>query len=292
VVAVASGLAACTPPVDPPDPPDSPTGCNGVDALCTRSFDQVAYLTTHNAMSSSAYSFLGPNQTYSFTGQLDRGVRALMLDIHRNGESPLPAADLPSDAVLLCHEYCAIGHLSLVTGLAEIKAWLDDHPREVITLILENYVSASDLDTAMTDSGLAPRLFDHAVGTPWPTLGEMIAADRRVVVLTDSQGSQRPWLLPAFAEAWDTNWSAAATGDLTCGVNRGSFSNRLVILNNFLTNPIASTGLADAANSNPFLAQRIESCRADWGGRIPNFVTVDFFERGDAAGEVRALNES
>ncbi|MEZ5323321.1 MAG: hypothetical protein R2698_14845 [Microthrixaceae bacterium] len=290
VLAIATAACAPAPSWPPPDPPNSPTGCNGADVLCGRTYDSVAYVTTHNAMSSVADNFLGPNQTDSLTTQLDRGVRGFMLDVHRNDDSSIPTPDVPGGAVLLCHEYCGLGHLDLVAALTGMREWLDAHPREVVTLILENYVPASSLQAAMDASGLTPRLVDHTVGAPWPTLGEMVDADRRVVVMTDRGGGAYPWLLPVFSEAWDTNWSATTTSDLTCSVNRGSASNRLVILNNFLTNPIASTVLADQANADPFLSSRIAECRAEWGGRIPNFVTVDFYERGVVTAVVRALN--
>ena len=287
---VATTFAVACVPNGPPVPPSSPTGCNGSDLLCDRSYDDVAYVTTHNAMSSDAYGFAGPNQSISLTGQLDAGVRALMLDVHQNDDSSFPTPHAAADAVLLCHVYCGFGFIDLAAGLTEIRSWLDAHPREVITLILENYVGASSLETAMASAGLLPRLATHLGGTAWPTLRQLVESNRRVVVMTDSQGGQRPWLLPVFSETWDTNYSAATTSDLSCAVNRGSFGNQMIILNNFLTNPLSSPLLADQANTDPFLASRVVSCRAAWGGRLPNFVTVDFFERGVVTQTVRALN--
>jgi len=293
VVLVAS--AACTPttpttPTSSTTTTPSTTACNGADVLCGRAFDAVAHLTTHNAMSAEAYGFIAPNQTRSFTGQLDAGVRALMLDVHRNADSGLPSPNLGAEAIALCHGYCAFGAIPLTAGLTEIRAWLDAHPREVVTLILENYVSAAALETSFADAGLLPLLATHTTGAAWPTLGQMIDSGRRVVVLTDSQGGQRPWLLPVFSEAWDTDFSAATTADFTCDVLRGSFSNRLIILNHFLSDPLPSPLLADQANAASFLPGRVADCRAEWGGRLPNFVTVDFFERGVAAQVVADLN--
>src|SRR5687767_15168907 len=72
-------------PVGAPDgaPADAApqAACNGAAALCERRYDQVAYVTTHNAMSSQEDGFFGPNQFFGVARQLDDGVRGLMLDV-------------------------------------------------------------------------------------------------------------------------------------------------------------------------------------------------------------------
>jgi hypothetical protein len=59
------------------------TGCNGSQALCRRSYDQVRYVTTHNAMSNTADEWVGSNQNLDVPAQLRAGVHGLMLDTYR-----------------------------------------------------------------------------------------------------------------------------------------------------------------------------------------------------------------
>ena len=63
--------------------------CNGSNDLCNKRYDEIAYLTTHNAFNSAAEGFsVLPNQTQSVSAQLNAGVRGLMLDVYDdNGTS-------------------------------------------------------------------------------------------------------------------------------------------------------------------------------------------------------------
>ena len=61
---------------------DSFSQCNGSAELCNRKFNEIAYLTTHNAFNSSQDNFLFPNQNFNITSQLNNGVRALMIDVY------------------------------------------------------------------------------------------------------------------------------------------------------------------------------------------------------------------
>ena len=56
-----------------------------------------------------------------------------------------------------------------------------------------------------------------------------------------------------------------------------------------MTDPIARCPLADQVNYDPFLLDQAQTCMAE-RHHIPNFVTVDFYDRGDLFAAVRALN--
>jgi len=262
--------------------------CNGYAALCDRTFDAVSFPTTHNAMSNAAEGWAGPNQEYGITRQLNDGVRGLMLDTHYNvGELTSPTA--PTDVALLCHGYCKYGWERLSDGLAKIKTFLDSHPNDVVTIIFESYVTAADTKAAFDLSGASTYVATHTPGTAWPTLKQMIAANQRLVVLTDQNGGAYPWYLPVWSEAFDNPYAAKTPADLSCDLNRGNGNNRLFILNNFLTDPVARRTLADQVNFNPsFLAQAQECQTAR--SHLPNFVTVDFYNRGDLLSVVKTLN--
>ena len=249
-------------------------------ALLDRPFDQAAWATTHNSMSAASDGWLVPSQEHGELRQLHDGVRGLMLDVHeQDGQA------------WLCHGYCSLGSQPLVEGLAELRVYLGTDPDAVITLILENYVSAELLEQAFAASGLLELCSTHPAGEPWPTVAEMIAAGERVVVLADDEGGERPWLLPTWDHAWETSWNADVPEDLGCEPNRGDPNNALFILNNFLTDPVSLPELAAQVNGQTFLEERAQSCWAQ-SGRIPNFVAVDFYATGDVLEVVRSLNAS
>jgi hypothetical protein len=253
--------------------------CNGAASLCDRRYDQVAYTTTHNAFSVDAEGFGAPNQSRSMRRQLDDGVRAMMLDVYSN-----------LGRTFLCHGTCALGRRLLADGLCEITKFLDENPNEVVSIIFESYVPAADVERAFIESELIERVRPQQAGAPWPTLRAMIEADQRVVVFTDRDGGARPWYLNVWAHAWETPFSARTPMDLdTCAMNRGDRANPLFIFNHFLTNPLASRELAQTVNFNPLLIDRARRCQRETSA-MPNFVTVDYYDIGDALSATRTLN--
>ena len=48
--------------------------CNGAIDLCSKQYNKVSYLTTHNAFNSDEDGLLFPNQTYNIESQLNDGV--------------------------------------------------------------------------------------------------------------------------------------------------------------------------------------------------------------------------
>lgn len=270
------------------------SGCNGEQSLCNRSYDQVRYVTTHNAMSNSTDGWGGPNQNLDVPAQLQAGVRGLMLDTYRAGSKnqfdQIQVPDADPDASFLCHAVCALGKQPLAEGLEEIRAFLDDNPGEVITFILESYLSHELTAEAFAEAGITPYTYVHT-GDAWPTLGQMIDAGTRLVVLQDKAADPDfPWLMNVWEHAFETHYSAATPQDFSCAVNRGTSSNDLFIFNHFLTGVFGAPELAEKVNYNPLLLDRINECEALHAAPA-NFVTVDFVDIGDAVSAVQALND-
>lgn len=268
-------------------------GCNNFHALCDRSYAQVRYATTHNAMSNAANGWIGPNQALDVPAQLAAGVRGLMLDTYRAGytnflgQVQIPEAD--PDSTWLCHSVCALGKQPLAEGLGEIREFLDNNPGEVITLILESYLSHALEAEAFNAAGLTQYAYTHPGGA-WPTLGEMIDSGKRLVVLKNrSANPLYPWQMNVWSHAFDNPFSAAAPTDLSCSGNRGSAGNTLFIMNHFLTQVFGSAELAEQVNFNPLLRNQIELCES-FHGTTANFITVDFVSIGDAIQNVNTLN--
>jgi len=277
-VADTSGPADAAPDVAQDVPPADPEACNLHRALCDRAYNDVAYATTHNAFSNEEDGWIAPNQRVPMPRQLAQGVRGLMLDFHYD-----------EGVAHLCHGTCLAGKKPLVDGLAEITTFLNAHPREVVTLILEVYVEPEDVRAAFEASGLLEMVYvrDPAVG--WPTLRTMIEANTRVVVFTDDAGGTFPW----YHDVWDynveTHFSVAAPEDFTCLPNRGRRGADLLILNHFISDPFPRPRYAEVVNLNPFLIGRARTC-AEELDHLPNFVTVDFQTIGDVLEAVGLLN--
>lgn len=252
--------------------------CNGHPSLCSRRFNEVVYVTTHNAMANQAQGFAFPNQLMSLTTQMVDGVRGMMIDTH-----------YWKGTVTLCHSECIAGNRPLLDGLVEIREFLAGNPREVMTLIFESYVSEADTRDVFEEAGLLDTLHAQVAGEPWPTLQEMIVSGRRLVVFTGKSQGKVPWHHDTWDHCWETHWSVKDVSEFDCDPNRGSPDNPLFILNHFVTNPVALQSLASQANTNPGFSELAFQCW-DESGSIPNFVTVDFYSIGDVFDVVDSLN--
>jgi hypothetical protein len=280
LTAVAIAADPTSPAISNPVASSAPqaNACNGSPLLCNRRYDQVAYATTHNCMSSTEDHFLLPNQHYNVTRQLNDGIRAFMPDLHYvNGR------------VYLAHGTALMGCRPLCDTLAEFKTFMDAHPREVITLIFESYVHAADVEQEFRQAGLLDYLHTQTKGQPWPTLAEMVSSGRRMVIFTDHDAGRPAWYHNVWDFCWETPFAAKLPSDLDSRKGRGSQQNSLFILNHFLTNPVALPALAESVNHNPFFLDRVQKCQRDTG-RFPNFITVDFYDIGDVLEVVDTLN--
>ncbi len=264
-----------------PDASQPDPECNGHAELCERGFDQVAYPMTHNAMSNDEAGWILPNQNFGITRQLNDGIRGLMLDTYdEEGE------------LLLCHTTCLAGSQPLVEGLQEITAFLEANRSEVASIIFENYIAHAQTASAFENSGLIDFVYAHEVGEPWPTLGELIEANTRLVVFQEKmpQEAEFPWLMNIWDHAWETPFAFSAPEGFVCTPNRGDTANPLFLLNHFLTATLGGKPeLAEMVNYNPLFVDRARQCEEE-GNTLPNFVAVDFYDIGDLFAVVDALN--
>lgn len=231
-------------------------------------------------MSNADEWFFNPNQGHTITRQLEEGVRALMLDTHVFLGRPY-----------LCHVSCLLGGKPLEAGLREIRDFLASHPGEVITILFESHVPAYQTASAFERTGLIDSVHTQRRGAPWPTLREMIASGRRLVVFTETGGGEPAWLHPLWDFAVETPYRFASPAEFSCRPNRGGQGQRLFVLNHFVTTRFgaASADTASLVNRREVLLSRARRCMAE-RGRLPNFVAVDHYERGDLFRVVREIN--
>jgi len=273
---------------------DSVEPCNGHAALCFRRVDRVAFAGTHNAMASQEAGFIAPNHKYGLKRQLDDGVRAMLLDTHAFFDPT--KADVKT---WLCHGNCLLGRTPLRDGLKVLDDFLAAHPREVLVLIFQDGIKPAELATAMTESGLADRIYKGVPAKGWPTLGELIAKDERVIVTAEHSGPPPAWHHRFWDLGWDTPYSfksmaalqAAGGKNDSCRRNRGTTAGSLFLLNHWLSTSLGlpDTKPAATTNSKAVLGKRAQRCRDHWQ-HVPNVVAGDYHHAGDLIAVVDALN--
>lgn len=164
------------------NPFDDDSPCNGFAALCPRQYSDVAIAMTrcsHAVQSETSVAF---TQTKDITTQLQAGVRGLWLEVHPSGDSP------PSQ-LRLCFVDCAVNDGgTLQAALTDIEAFLDENPREVITVVVRNPrdTPASAIEKEFQNSGISRYAYRKNAIAAWPTMEYLIEQDQRLVILLDS----------------------------------------------------------------------------------------------------------
>jgi len=311
--------------------------CNGSPLLCGKTLDQVVLPGTHNSMSNEEYGWGIPNQHYSIPTQLSMGIRAFLIDTHYgkpqgtagqvvNWDDSTDGDPSANGAGLyLCHEFCQIGASELTSELTKVADFLADHPREVLVFVNEDYISPADFAKAVTDSGLLDYVYTGSTDR-YPTLGQMIADDQRVVMLAEGHyGNASDYQVPWYHRAYDgpmqetpynflndedgtaltpgqgmDQLTGPDTVDSTCRANRGGSTGALFLMNHWVNGFIDSTlagggnvipdpAVAQVLNQPDVLVDRARACERV-RGELPNIVAVDDFGDGDLIAAVNQLN--
>lgn len=289
--------------------------CNGHAELCDRRFDQVAFAGSHNAMAAADRQYLSAMQDLTITEQLRQGVRALLMDAHywekpddtnaflaslppetANGLRPLLAGANPvRPGAWWCHVLCRMGAEPLTQGFEEVADFVRTHPDEVVPIVVEDYVSRADIAKGVRDSGLEKYVFtpeDDPTFT-WPTLGEMIDDDTRVVIFSEKNKelTKPDWYRNFYRYAMETPFDHKAPTQkaMSCRPNRGGKGKSLFLMNHWITRDTGSRADAGIVNQKRFILERARRCE-ETRGHMVNIVAVDFTTIGDVFGAVDALN--
>jgi hypothetical protein len=191
----------------------------------------------------------------------------------------------------LCHAMCELGSTLWLDSLRGIRDWLDDHPREVVTLFVQDEVTPGDTARVFEDAGLLPYVYSPTQNGAWPTLGQMIDAGTRLVVLMENRdgGDRVPWLIPGFDVVQDTPYLFESAADFSCAPNRGPADAPLFLVNHWIDEMGNVPRNAALVNARDVLLPRVEECEEE-RGQLPNFVAVDYYNRGDLLPVVDELN--
>lgn len=253
----------------PPDP------CNGESFLCYKHYNEVMYPATNQSYNYEfgVREFSLPVQEFPVNRQLRDGIRAISLDVNDSGGE------------LVCFSVLAFfGSESFESILGEVKEFMDENPREVVTIFLNTGVSGSRISEAFTNAGLGGMMHSQNAGEDWPTLIEMIDAGTRIVVFTNGNvdAGDPSWYHDQDDFVYSTQDVVTGTGDLSCGISDGDPSNSLFRLNHYVTQLTVQQNRDAAQQVNAFnnLYNRVDDCW-DQNNKMPNFVVVNWYTYGD-----------
>jgi hypothetical protein len=313
-------------PAAPPEVSGVVTECNGSALLCNRRLNQVVFAGAHNAMSNAEVpGWLFPHQNRAIPGQLEDGIRALLIDVHyglpageyvltdfdREGSSKdkiqgalgpeATAAALRirerflgqvsgSSGIYFCHGFCELGAYPVGPTFDGIREFMLSNPGEVVVMVIEDYIPPEDIAKLFQDAGLMDLIYTGSLTRPVPTLRELIDAGQRLVVFIETGKPGVPWLRPAWESMQETPYTFHKPADFSCRPNRGPATAPFFQINHWIeTTPAPRPSNAEIVNAYDFLLRRARACREE-RNHLPNIVAVDFYSVGDLFRVVRTLN--
>ena len=303
--------------------------CNGSPALCDRPIDRVAFPTAHNAMSSAEDGFIDPNHRRTLIKHLDAGIRGLLVDslmarptdrrssaltvidgqVRETAQREI--GDVGVDALqdflarrlaeptgppkpFLCHIVCELGALPMQEELEKIGDWLEEHPNEVVVLVIQDLVSPQETEDVFRASGLYDYAYTWKPGAPAPTLRQMIETDKRLLVMAEEDGFPGGWYQPGYVRLlketpYDTATIAGLRSNASCRPNRGKEANPLFLINHWAAVYPPRPSKAITVNERTFMLDRVERCRKIRNA-FPNLIAVDFAGIGDVVDVAAEIN--
>jgi hypothetical protein len=304
------------------------SGCNGAVSLCERRLNEVVFPGTHNSFAASeepGWHFA--NQRYGIARQLDDGIRALLIDVHFGVYDParkLVRTDLraegsdrnkvakavPASALrladrlagrvgvgalhgtpepYLCHTLCELGSEPFDQELNVIARFLESHPKQILMVIVEDYVPPATIEQAFEQTGLLPYVATLDRSAPLPTLGTLIARGHRLVVFAEKDGGSPAWYMPAFSFIQDTPLGARLPRQLSCVRFRGEPDSPILLMNNWIDTFPPQPALNAPIGRAAALRRRIAQCAAERDMQ-PGILAVDFYQQTNLVRVAEELN--
>jgi hypothetical protein len=287
----------------------SSSACNNSPELCSRAYNNITFMGAHDSAflrDASTGNSIAGNQFLNATVALDAGIRLLQAQVHNE-----------NGVLRLCHSLCSLLDAgTLEAWLGKIKYWMDQHPNEVVTLLLVNADNddVSSYGRVYESSGISKYGYTptstSATGF-WPTLQQMIDANTRLVTFIASitASTAYPYLLPEFTYVFETEFEVLSPSGFNCSLDRPASAqsavsaigtNMLPLLNHFMYTSLGSgilipnVGSIDTTNSPSTttagaLGTHAMQCMREWGIK-PSFVLVDFYDKGPAIDTADLMN--
>ncbi|KAJ3693287.1 hypothetical protein LUZ60_008767 [Juncus effusus] len=257
-------------------------------------FNKYTWLVTHNSFSNvnepsntGVQRITFYNQEDTVANQLKNGIRGLMLDMY----------DFDGD-IWLCHSfqgqcYNFTAFEPAINILKEVESFLTQNPTEIITIFIEDYVrTPMGLSNLLKNADLMKYLFPVTEmpinGKDWPTVTEMVAKNRRLIVFSSdsskeaNEGIAYQWHYLLENESGDPGISPGSCPNRKESQPLNSGFASLFLQNYFPTLPVQNEVCKE--NSAAQLSQMVQSCYNAAGNRMPSFIAVNFYMRSDGGG--------
>jgi hypothetical protein len=302
--------------------------CNGHVELCDKPFDQVVIPASHNSMSIADGTWFLAEQPKDMVESLDDGIRGLLVDTWYGqatdngraitGDKSLAAAErelvstygqsvadsvqrtidrvrraevIGDEEPFFCHTVCELGATPMAPTMQRLNTWMDNNPRDVVVLFIQDTVTPADTAAVLREAGLVDKAYVHPAGADWPTLRQMIDSNKRLVVLMENEGggTEYPYLHQGFDLVQDTEYTFQSAEDFTCTLKRGKPDSPLLSINHWLASFQRLVSNAEEVNAYPVLKARVDECLQE-RGRTPSMIAVNWYDRGDLFQVVDELN--
>lgn len=286
--------------------------CNGSPSNCQLKLNEMMFATLHNAMSTEETDFIfGYNHYKSLEKALVAGYRGINLDLCNCGGSDVD--DNKKGGLQFCHNVCDYGERMPNEVFTNIVNFLKEYPSEVIVLIFQasdqGPIVWNDLyDEMKLVEDFVDMMYVHEVdgeggeGTEkeWPLMDDLVKSNKRIISFYFNGGTCTDDICPEpfhpfYKYTAETEYQSANLDDLrniqySCQLTRGpgGFKGDFFAVNNFVTPPDPEA--SKITNGQQFLSERLTKC-ANYNGKRPNFVYVDFWGEGVTSQLVQYANQ-
>ena len=272
--------------------------CNGSTLNCQLKVNEMMFGTLHNAMAAEEGGFtFGYNHYLSLEKAMVAGYRGINLDLCNCADGGLQ----------FCHNVCNFGQRDPYEVFTNVLYFLNEYPSEVFIFIFQADESEklpivwNDLFDVMKQvDGFVDMMYVHDGGNEWPLMSALVKNNKRIITFYFNGGSCTndacpESFLPFYNYTAETEFQSEnldALRDITysCQLTRGpgGFSGDFFAVNNFVTPP--DPEVSKITNGQDFLSERLTKC-ANYNGKRPNFVYIDFWSEGVTAQFAQSVNK-
>ena len=270
--------------------------CNGSAQNCQLKVNETMIATLHNAMSTKEGDFsFGYNHYKTLEKAMIAGYRGINLDVCNC-----------NNRLQFCHNICEYGERTPQEVFTNVVDFLTKYPSEVIVLIFQASTEKGPIvwndlyDEMKQVQDFADMMYIHqGEGKDWPLMSELVKSNKRIITFYFNGGTctddicPEPFL-PFYKYTAETEFQSANLDDLrniqySCQLTRGpgGFQGDFFAVNNFVTPP--DPDVSAITNTQKFLSERLTKC-ANFNGKRPNFVYVDFWSEGVTSQLVQYAN--
>lgn len=275
-----------------------------------RLYHEVTFLTAHNAFSNEEDGYIQPQQKWGLKKQLENGIRGFMLDTHYSSK-----VFCKNNKIRLCHYNAAITQMFLrpfkgkpttfIKSLKIIKHFLEDNPKEIVTLFLENYTGLNDIDNAIKKSGIDNLILKPSDWNPktkfgWPHIKLLQKRNQRVIIF--NQRGESNYCFDEWSchceNQYGTTDTNRALKERAESMKAASNLRHLYVMNyfpHFYVKPIQRINFnkINSEGTSRLLTKCITQglfSKETYKKRYPNFIAVDFANKGNLITLVNKIN--